>query len=297
MEKLKLLLHQVLLECGARYGVSTDLDWKTIEKRIDNEGLSFLTISLPEFANTFEKALAAKHTVPSDWPGWRISGSTPVFLKSFLDLVFDRESGCLLPDLFAKQRMEDKRAPFTDALNSEGRHVLSSSIHFDSETDIYDSFIQEWMDENRNVFLFSIASIRQVTRMFSKLEIEASKERIDAAYEQFKQVEEELADYDQKDWDHYVSDDIMSYLQSPFYTNGTDSKLHALDRIGNLLYGEVYTDMCTALMEGYPIPKHGPGSTADKLIGNKKFEQSEWPARLERTFPAGEYLLPSWRYK
>jgi len=50
------------------------------------------------------------------------------------------------------------------------------------------------------------------------------------------------------------------------------------------------------LSDQYPLPRHGPGSTADRLLGNKKYEQSEWTERLEYIFPMGEYLIPSSRY-
>jgi hypothetical protein len=44
------------------------------------------------------------------------------------------------------------------------------------------------------------------------------------------------------------------------------------------------------------IPKHGPGKTADNLSGNRKYKQSTWTTRLEKIFPAGEFLLPNWSY-
>jgi hypothetical protein len=44
------------------------------------------------------------------------------------------------------------------------------------------------------------------------------------------------------------------------------------------------------------LPKHGPGATADRLKGNQKYNQTEWTERLEKVFPAGEFLLPHWKY-
>ena len=44
------------------------------------------------------------------------------------------------------------------------------------------------------------------------------------------------------------------------------------------------------------VPRHGPGATADRLRGNAKYTISEWPLRLERVFPYGDYALPSWRH-
>jgi hypothetical protein len=151
-----------------------------------------------------------------------------------------------------------------------------------------------YWNENEEVVLNAVAGIRQVTRLFSKLEIECSAKNIDKAYDDFLRVENELKAYEH---DGAVSREAIDFLiDSPFYKLG-ETRAGRLGRIGRLLYGDLYMQMCKDLLEGHPIPKHGPGSTADRLLGNKKFEQTEWPVRLDRSFPAGEYLLPSWRYK
>jgi hypothetical protein len=48
--------------------------------------------------------------------------------------------------------------------------------------------------------------------------------------------------------------------------------------------------------EGDLIPRHGPGATADRLVGNGKFRQSTWTTRLERYFPVGDYLIPNYGF-
>jgi hypothetical protein len=65
-------------------------------------------------------------------------------------------------------------------------------------------------------------------------------------------------------------------------------------RYARLMFGTVFSQMDKSIWEGTLIPKHGPGSTADKLIGNEKFNQREWPERLEKVFPFGEYIFPTW---
>jgi len=278
MKSLMLLMRQVLQECGTRCGTSTDLDFKQIEKRVEHEGLSFLTTSLPDFCSVFEKALSNRQTSFDEWTGWTTRGNLPVFLGGLLDHVFDRESGRLREDAF---------------MNS-----FIASLDFPISSDELDMIRQDYADlykdECEEVTINAIAGIRQVTRLFSKIELECSEERIDSAYEAFLTCEKELESYEQGtiDWERSLDD----CLDSPFYKLG-ESRSGRIARIGRLLYGDVYMQMCTALLEGHPIPKHGPGSTADKLLGNEKFHQTEWPVRLDRSFPAGEYLLPSWRYK
>jgi len=72
--------------------------------------------------------------------------------------------------------------------------------------------------------------------------------------------------------------------------------LEAFRSMSSLLFDNVFTWMDREIYHGRHVPKHGPGSTADGLSGNQKFNQKCWPMRLERYFPAGEFLLPNWRY-
>lgn len=51
------------------------------------------------------------------------------------------------------------------------------------------------------------------------------------------------------------------------------------------------------IYEGEDIfPNHGPGATADSLIGNEKWLFDEWTERLENLFPFVEYCLPNHRW-
>jgi len=284
MKSLMLLLQQVLVETGDRCGISTKLDFKTIESRVEKEGLEFLTITLPKFCDDFERGLANRTVVPDAndslpyWIGYRKHENLPIFLGGFLDLIFDRESGRLLEDVWLENavRLVDPKV--------RGRHL--------------GDYRNEYWTHNEDSILDAVASIRQVTRLFSKIEVEATKDRIDDAYQQFLKIEEELkpdGDFEQTDNPELVREQL-ALINDPFYRLG-ESWSGRISRIGRLLYGNVYTDMCTDLLEGHPIPRHGPGQTADRLVGNKKYEQQIWHERLEQSFPAGEYLLPSWRYK
>jgi hypothetical protein len=44
------------------------------------------------------------------------------------------------------------------------------------------------------------------------------------------------------------------------------------------------------------VPAHGPGSTADHLTGNGKFDLKQWTDRLETVFPSSDFLIPNSRY-
>lgn len=98
MKSLMTLLHCVLMDMGTRCGTSTTLDRKTIERRVENEGLSFLTISLSNFGKDFQKSLDQGYVAHDQFAGFARTGGLPRFLGGFLELVFDRASGILIDE-------------------------------------------------------------------------------------------------------------------------------------------------------------------------------------------------------
>lgn len=78
-------------------------DLKTIRSRITHEGLSFLTITLPNFGQEFERALEHGMVTPKAFSGWKKHLSLPAFLQGLTGLVFSASTGGLLekPDIAA----------------------------------------------------------------------------------------------------------------------------------------------------------------------------------------------------
>jgi hypothetical protein len=93
----------VLEESGTQFGVSTTQDIKTILSRIENEGISFLTISLPKISKDLQRALADGQVAPHHFAGFRRSGNLPIFLGEWFERVFNPDTGELLdtPDVEA----------------------------------------------------------------------------------------------------------------------------------------------------------------------------------------------------
>jgi hypothetical protein len=219
MKRLMLLMQTVLQECGTRCGISTELDWKTIERRVTHEGLEFLTITLADFCKVFEKALEEGQSVPSEWVGFTTRGATPVFLGQFMDLVFDRETGRLVQDILwddIDHIVEKKEVPEGNFFYpwsgfTPGSH--SRRVMFSTMTKV--------ADDTEN----AIASVRQITRLFSKLEIEATERRIEKAFNDFLDCEKELAAYLEKGW----------ALPKEEFDD--------LNSIGRLLYGKVFYEL------------------------------------------------------
>lgn len=184
MKRLMLLMQTVLQECGTRCGISTDLDGKTIERRVEDEGLEFLTITLPTFCATFERALAEEVSVPQEWAGWRTRGATPVFLGQFLDLIFDRSSGRLLTELWQNTYSANISYQFSGKVSDDLNRLPFGH-----------PLMQMSLEEVQERELCAVQAIRQVTRLFSKAEFDAAQSRVDKAYEEFLECEKELESY------------------------------------------------------------------------------------------------------
>lgn len=224
MKRLLLLTNQVLRESGQIVCTSTTRDEKTITSRFEDEGLSFLTITLPTFAQFLQKGLDLGSVANIRLPGFRYSECLPVFLRGFTSLVFDPKSGVLLD------------APNVDA----------------------------------------IRCIRQICLLHQKVELPCTPERERKAFRKYIECE-----YDVRSKD----------------ATRTEDQREAFKRISRLLYADIFSSIDRKIYELDDIlPKHGPGATADKLLGNQKFAQTVWHRRLEDVFPASEFLIPGPRY-
>lgn len=99
MKSPLLLLWQCAAEeLAARCRTSTSRDFETVAARFEHEGESFLTITLPTFGSALEKGLASGRVTPQDFAAFKTAARSglPAFLRGFLELVFDCNSGLLL---------------------------------------------------------------------------------------------------------------------------------------------------------------------------------------------------------
>lgn len=128
----------------------------------------------------------------------------------------------------------------------------------------------------QNPCIESIAGIRQLTLMFSKLEIDCTDERVAKAYDAYLECENEVKR-------HIREGRHLSYVDD-------------LSRASRVLFGGALSVVDRSVYHLDLIPKHGPGATADGLMGNQKFRQTKWHSRLEVFFPSLDYLVPSHRF-
>jgi hypothetical protein len=141
-------------------------------------------------------------------------------------------------------------------------------------------FLDLVFDRNSGVLLDepsvdAILAIRQLTLLVSKLFLKSSDTRERKAMRQFIECEQDVREADER---------------------RTDEEIHRFRRMSALLFRHVFTRVDREIFNGEAVPKHGPGSTADKLTGNGKYQQSTWPARLEKVFSSSDFLIPNYRY-
>jgi len=219
-----LLWRELLNELGNWCCTSTSQDLKTVLARVEHEGLSFLTITLPSFCDDFQKSLSEGKVSHNQFKSFAFSGGLPQLFGGFLDLVFDRGTGRILD------------TPSIDAVHA----------------------------------------IRQLTLVFGKVAIPCSDARVAKALNGYVECEKSVKHFDS--------------LRTPLM-------YEEFKRVSRLLWSDIFTEIDSNVyyLENI-LPKHGPGATADKLVGNSKYNQMEWTDRLEDVFPAARFLISNWNH-
>jgi len=169
--------------------VSALRDQMTIRSRVEREGASFLTLTLPAFARDLERSLADGFIDPTAFRSFRKSGAIPAFLQGMLGRLFNRETG----------RLHEET---TDA-----------SIYVDA--------------------------VRQVCLFFKKVELPCTRERENAAVENFVTVEQQLKDF-----------------------SIAEEHLEEFERASVCLWPSILGDLCPDSL----VPRHGPGATPSVFL-------------------------------
>lgn len=68
-------------------------DLVTLRSRVEREGLSFLTITLPTFGKDLDRSLSNGYVDPTFFRSFKKNGSIPAFLQGMTGQVFDKETG------------------------------------------------------------------------------------------------------------------------------------------------------------------------------------------------------------
>jgi len=115
----------------------------------------------------------------------------------------------------------------------------------------------------------AIWAVRQICNLTAKVELECSPERVDAAFDTYITTDRKLGDHFRRG--------IPEWAWAAF-----DSAVLSL-------FGGSFDELETLVANFDLIPRHGPGSVADRLDHAQRWDFEYWPERLQTVFP-------SWRY-
>jgi hypothetical protein len=113
-----------------------------------------------------------------------------------------------------------------------------------------------------------IWAVRQFCYLTHKIEREATPERVSAAYAQFVKTDAELMG-------------LPGRIDL--------ARLHKFVRQFHKLFGELCSEWDRKIAHYELVPKHGPGSVADRLSQKEKRDYDYWTHRLEGVFPFWRY--------
>jgi hypothetical protein len=133
----------------------------------------------------------------------------------------------------------------------------------------------------------AVYAVRQLTLMFSKISYSDGSKEPRSGHRKVVSSEREakaMSDYLQCEHDVRWSDSCLD-----------EAYMADFKRMSGMLFGELFAKVDRDVHWGRLVPKHGPGATADRLTGNGKFDQRSWPQRLQRYFPAQEFLAANAR--
>lgn len=215
MKSLVTLHLSLLRSLSQLCSVDTALDVRYVKARVEEEGDSFLTITLPVFAKALEMGLSA-----GTWPRQVVTSfgyhrGLPTFMSGFLTRIFNRD-GRLLDD------------PDTDCI---------------------------W-------------AVRQFCYLTHKIKRSVTPDREAAALTQFVETDAELMGLPIR-----ISPDRLATFVNQFHT----------------LFGDLCQEWDRKIAHYELVPKHGPGSVAERLSQKEKRSYDYWTQRLEGVFP-------HWRY-
>lgn len=98
MKSLMVLWNTLAEELASWCSTSATRDIETVSRRVETEGISFLTISLANFGSDFQKSLAQGHVDSNSFAGFHKRAGLPAFLSGFLSQVFTQDGSRLLDE-------------------------------------------------------------------------------------------------------------------------------------------------------------------------------------------------------
>lgn len=214
LEVMHAVYKDACIKCAAEVSFR---DLRTIKSRVESQGISFLTITLPNFCRDFEQSLEKGLVDPTFFRSFRKNGAIPAFLQGMLGQLFNQETG----------RIYD----------------VDTSLSLDRPPDFYACLV---------------TSIRQICLAFKKVKLPCTQNRVYKAMEGFIATERSF---------------------NVFPLPREEEEL--FNSVSSVLWDNIIRDLRVDML----VPRHGPGQTAERRSGNRKYAWRFWHHRLEPYFP------------
>jgi len=143
----------------------------------------------------------------------------------------------------------------------------------------FGGFLQQVFDQTSGRLLEQpsidcIFAVRQLTLMYRKMNRPCTPYRDRKAIDSYVQCEREVQEAS-NEW--------------------TPADYREFSRLASLSFGSYFRRVEQRLVNDGIRGKHGPGSTADRVLGNEKYRSTTWTWRLEDEFPSMVHLVPNER--
>lgn len=272
MKSLMRLLECVLADAGTWCSTSTTRDFNTISRRVEHEGISFITICLPSFCSDFERSLADGLVDSSRFLGFKRRGALPVFLQGLLSQVFDASDGTLLEDenVLAIHAIRQicllNKKVLLPCSNERERKAYDSYLETDRSVAEFESSLEPfWTSSPDGDWDSRISHAQQPVS---------------------SEINEDTSEGCDRGRDSSAATISQSGRKVP-------AEFRSFDEVSRLLWSSLFSIDSFGINSSRVVPKHGPGATAEKLRSNERFSQQLWHRRLDHWFPASDFLIPN----
>ena len=147
-------------------------DLETIRSRTKHEGISFLTITLPQFARDFERSLSEGNIDSTYFKSFKKYGSIPAFLRGMISQVFDQKTGRIY---------DENEIPHKTGVVAEDIPTI-------------------------------VDAVRQVCLAFKKVKVACTPERTLQAFSNYIAIEHEVKEFSLQEEDYAAFDRVTSML-------------------------------------------------------------------------------------
>jgi len=121
----------------------------------------------------------------------------------------------------------------------------------------------------------AIFFVRQITLAYKKTLRSCTSARNKGAIDEYVQCEKEVKACEEE------------------ISNSGSIQLDSFDRASSLLWGSSLSRVDRDVYSTRIIPRHGPGSTSERIISNNKYKLRSWHSRLEEYFPSDIFAIPN----